>query len=202
MKDFLWRLDGCVDRHAPTKKLNPKEIKRKLNPWMTNKIMKLIKIRDRLFERKKKETGNAQVIEVYKKVRNKVSNEIKKSKNDYYKKYFESHSNDIKKTWEGIRKVINPGKPTSFEISQLNIKGKIIDDPKDIANSANDFFVNVGPNTEKTVPKVESITPEKFLKDRNNVDFVMAHISEEDFWISSNPFQIKELGLPVSPFVY
>ena len=180
MKDFLWRLDGCVDRHAPTKKLNPKEVKRRLNPWMTNKIMKLIRIRDRLFERKKKEPGNAQVTEVYKKVRNKVSNEIKKSKNDYYKKYFESHSNDIKKTWEGIRKVINPGKPTSFGISQLNIKGKIIDDPKDIANSANEFFVNVGPNTEKTVPKVQNITPEKFLKDRNDVDFVMAHISEED----------------------
>ena len=62
----------------------------------------------------------------------------------------------------------------------MNIKGKIIDDPKDIANSANEFFVNVGPNTEKTVPKVENITPEKFLKDRNDVDFVMAHISEED----------------------
>ena len=67
MKDFLWRLDGCVDRHAPTKKLNPKEVKRRLNPWMTDKIMKLIRTRDRLFERKKKEPGNAQVTEVYKK---------------------------------------------------------------------------------------------------------------------------------------
>ena len=51
MNDFLWRLDGCVKRHAPTKKLNKKEVKRKLNPWMTNQIMKLIKIRDYLREK-------------------------------------------------------------------------------------------------------------------------------------------------------
>ena len=51
--DLLWRLDGCVNRHAPTKKLNRKEVQRKLNPWMTNEIMKLIGTRDRLFERKK-----------------------------------------------------------------------------------------------------------------------------------------------------
>ena len=25
--DFFWRLDGCVDRHAPVKKLKPKEVK-------------------------------------------------------------------------------------------------------------------------------------------------------------------------------
>ena len=151
-----------------------------MNPWMINEIMKLIKIRDRLFERKKREPENSTVIETYKKFRNKVSNEIKKSKNAFYKAYFESHSNDIKKTWEGIRRVINPGKPVSHGISQLNQKGKIIDDPKDIANSVNEFFVNVGPNTEKTVPKVENISPENFLKNRNRFDFVMAHISEED----------------------
>ena len=49
--DLNWRLDGCVQRHAPLKKLNKKEVKRRLNPWMTSKIMKLIGIRDRLFER-------------------------------------------------------------------------------------------------------------------------------------------------------
>ena len=30
--DFYWRLEGCVDRHAPIKKLKPKEIKMKAKP--------------------------------------------------------------------------------------------------------------------------------------------------------------------------
>ena len=30
--DFIWRLEGCVDRHAPVKKLSRKEIKKQQNP--------------------------------------------------------------------------------------------------------------------------------------------------------------------------
>ena len=142
--DFLWRLDGCVERHAPIKKLNKKQIKRRLNPWMTTEIIKLIGLRDRLFERKKREPGNSSVGGAYKKVRNKVNREIKKSKDSYHKAYFESHSNDIKKTWEGIRKIINPGKPVGYGISQLNINGNIIDDSRDIANQVNNFLLAWG----------------------------------------------------------
>lgn len=192
--DISWRLDGCVLRHAPLKKLNQKEVKRRLNPWMTNKIMKLIGIRDRLFERKKREPDNSTVEIVYKRVRNKVSNEIKKSKNLHYKNYFESHSSNIKKTWEGVRKIINPGKPIGHGISQLNIKGNIIDDSQDIAKGLNDFFVNVGPSTEKTVPKAGNITPEKFLRDRNRFDFVMAHISEDEILKIIQSLPIKSTG--------
>ncbi len=194
MSDFLWRLDGCVTRHAPLKKLNRKEVKRRLNPWMTNEVMKLIKIRDRLFERKKREPDNSTVTDAYKRVRNKVSREIKKSKNDHYKKYFESHSNNIKKTWEGIRKIINPGKPIGYGISQLNFKGKIIDDPNDIANSLNSFFVNVGPNTEKTVPRAGNLSPDKFLKNRNRVEFIMANISEDDVLKIIQSLPVKGTG--------
>ena len=30
--DFFWKLDGCVERHAPIKELSPKEIKMKSKP--------------------------------------------------------------------------------------------------------------------------------------------------------------------------
>ena len=46
---------------------------------------------------------------------------------------------------------------------------RIIDKPIQIANEVNDFFVNVGPNTEKEVPKVS-----------NNFNFIIAHISNEE----------------------
>ena len=40
MSDFVWRLDGCAERHAPIKKLSPPEVKLRLNPWMTPEILK------------------------------------------------------------------------------------------------------------------------------------------------------------------
>ena len=41
------------------------------------------------------------------------------------------------------------------------------------------FFVNVGPNTEKDVPKVPNILPENFFKNRNQFNFIIAHIANE-----------------------
>ena len=180
MSDLIWRLDGSTNRHAPVKKLNPTEIKTRLKPWITPDIRKLIKIRDKLFARKKRQPENQTVSEAYNRVRNKVNREIQKSKIKHYKSYFDQHSSNIKKTWEGIRKIVNVKKTVNFTISQLNVKGKIIDDPSEINNKFNNFFVNVGPNTEKSVPKVPNMSPEKFLKNRNQFELIITHISENE----------------------
>ena len=69
---------------------------------------------------------------------------------------------------------------TSNKTSHLNIGGKIIDIDKDIANNFNNFFVNVGPSTEDSIPKVPNVSPTKFLKNRNQTNFVIAHVSNEE----------------------
>ena len=45
-QDFYFKLQGCVDRHAPLKKLTLKEIKLKQKPWITNGLLKMIKIKN------------------------------------------------------------------------------------------------------------------------------------------------------------
>ena len=45
------------------------------------------------------------------------------------------------------------------ENAQLNINGRIIDVPKKVVNEVNNYFVNVGPNTENEVPKLPKIVP-------------------------------------------
>ena len=71
-------------------------------------------------------------------------------------------------------------KPSDFSISQLNVNGKIVDDPVSITNNFNTFFANVGPETEKSVPKVPNMSPTKFLKNRNQFNLIIAHISEQE----------------------
>ena len=36
--DLIKKLDGCAERHAPTQKLKPREVKIKLKPWITLEI--------------------------------------------------------------------------------------------------------------------------------------------------------------------
>ena len=65
-------------------------------------------------------------------------------------------------------------------LSQFRINGKIVDEPKEIANHINDFFVNVGPELDNSIPKINHISSERYLKDRNRFNFIITHISNEE----------------------
>ena len=54
-----------------------------------------------------------------------------------------------------------------------------LNNPDEIAEKVNEYFVNIGPQTEKCIPKVPNLTPNKFLKNRNQYNFIVAHIDEE-----------------------
>ena len=86
---FFWRLDGCVERHAPVKKLKPKEVKLKNKPWINDQIMKMIKTRNKLFVHKERQPNNANVYKLYNLFRIRINREIRKSKKNYYNSYFD-----------------------------------------------------------------------------------------------------------------
>ena len=52
-KDFYTKLEGSVSRHAPLKKLTCKEITSRNKPWLSVVILKMIKIRNKVFAKKK-----------------------------------------------------------------------------------------------------------------------------------------------------
>ena len=77
---------------------------------------------------------------------------------------------------------------------QLNIGGKIIDNNKEIATNFNNFFTNVGPNTENLIPKVPNISPSKFLRNRNQINFVIALVANEETLDIINSLENKSTG--------
>ena len=85
-------------------------------------------------------------------------------------------------------------KKNSNRTSLLNVGGTVIGDNKEIATNFNNFFVNVGPYTEESVPKVPNISPSKFLKNRNQMKFVIAHVSNEEILDIINSLENKSTG--------
>ena len=186
-------MEGCVERHAPLKKLTPKEVKFKYKPWITADVNKMIKLKNKLFQRKKRQANNLEVRRLYNLFRNRVNRELKKAKKNYYTKYFEENNNNIKKTWEGIRSIINI-KSTKSTISQIKVNNKVIKNHKKIAASLNNFFINVGPKTERNIPVNPKIKPDQYLKNRNQLNFLIAHISNEEVLAIINQLENKSTG--------
>jgi len=65
-------------------------------------------------------------------------------------------------------------------LSHLNINGKRVDEPIDIANHVNDFFTSVGPNLDRSIPQVNHISCNKYLNNRDLSQFIIAHISNDN----------------------
>ena len=57
----------------------------------------MIKIRNKLFQRKKRQPNNENNKRLHNLFRNRVIRELKKSQNIYYNEFFEVNSNSIKK---------------------------------------------------------------------------------------------------------
>ena len=197
--DFHLKLKGCVDRHAPIKQLTPKEVKLVNKPWISSEISKMIKIRNKLFARKKRQPKNESIKKLYNLFRNRVSRELKKSKKRYYSEYFEENKMNIKKIWSGIREIVNIRNSKSHKITQLKVGGKTIINSKDVSEKLNEFFVNVGPTTESSIPKSQNISALKFMKQRNQYEFIIAHVSNEEVLDIINSLTNKSSGLVSIP---
>ena len=149
---FYDKLSNLVDTHVPSKRMTPKEIKLRSKLWINLKIIKLIKYRDRL-KRKMKHKFTIENEYLYKKFRNRVASELKASYKLYYHKFFEEHKCNMKMLWSGIRSIINLRQNDSPSFSQLIVNGKKVNDPKSIASTLNQYFVNVPKQVNKDIPR-------------------------------------------------
>ena len=154
----------------------------------------MIKIKNKLFNRKKRQPKNEDIKRLYNLFRNRVNRELIKSKKNYYAKYFEDNNKNCKKIWEGIKSIINLKNPKGTSISQLKVNEKTISNPKEIVETVNNFFADIGPNTEKNIPQNPAIKPEQYLKNRSPLDFQITNITNKEVLEIITNLDNKSLG--------
>ena len=59
----------------------------------------------------------------------------------------------MKKTWQGIKQIININNKAGVQINQLCHKGKQINTNQEMANTFNEFFTEIGPQLDKEIPQ-------------------------------------------------
>ena len=71
----------------------------------------------------------------------------------YYTSFFEKNREKSSEIWKGIRNLVNVKSSKKTYFNLLNDDNKLISDQKIIANKFNNYFVNVGSNIDKQIPK-------------------------------------------------
>ena len=161
---FYDQISQFISFHVPRRKLSKREIKLSTKPWITKEILAKIQYRDKVDSQVLKcNQPDPNLTLLYKKLRNSVVKDIKLCKSNYLKNYFFCNRNNMRKIWSGIRSIINVSKVKADYIPTLSENGKLIDNPSAIARTFNNFFVNVGKNTDKDISH-GSYCPTSFLK--------------------------------------
>ena len=99
-----------IDKYIPLRKMTNREFKRRYKPWITNRIIKSINRKNKLFNRycKTKDLNvKEQVYNDYKLLRNSINELLRISKKSFYASYFTEHNANIKKIWQCIKEIIN-----------------------------------------------------------------------------------------------
>ena len=104
---------------------------------------------------------------------------------DYIERMLKKHKSNLKKTWQIMKDVINRKRKTSSPPDYFDINGEYITDKDKISNGFNKFYVNVGPNLCKSLPK-HNVNPMSYLKQRN---------SNSMFVVPTNDTEIEEIVL-------
>ena len=106
-------------------------------------MSKYIKLKDPI---KKTEAQNR-----YKQYRNMLSTLMKKSKQFYFTRFFQTNLNDLKNTWKGIKSIISMKNDSHTLPNTITDNNKTLTNPKDIANAFNTYFAKVALNVQLTI---------------------------------------------------
>jgi flavodoxin len=179
---FYNKIIRLLDEMAPMQKLTKKEIGLKKCPWITYGILASMRARDALYKKFTKETDpvlKENYFGSYKAYRNRIIALIRTSKKQYYAKFFEENNSNVKKTWDGIRNLINVNKKSSTKIDKIFADSKWLTEGKDIANSVNKFFVNIGSTVEDKIPQ-SSKSYSSYLSNFNFNSVYLHECSQEE----------------------
>jgi hypothetical protein len=118
-------------------------------------------------------------INLYKQYKNKLTRILRNTERHYYMEQFGKCQNNMKKSWELIKTVINKRKIVKQKNIKLLINGKLTEDKKMIANAFNDFFTEIGENLDKKIP-ASATDPVSFIKKSFTINIFLAPTNPEE----------------------
>ena len=133
----------------------------------------------------------------YKILRNRITGLIKRSKKNHYQNYFTQNSKDIKKTWTGIKNVINLKSCGKNQTNSMCINKKMESEPTKIAEGFNSFFSSIGLDLQSKISTINA-DYSKYLTNPIDANFLFRSADTEEILRVIFSFQNSKASGPNS----
>lgn len=135
---FIRKLESCMQASYTTKRhVNKID---KIKPWMSDKLLQKVETKNSLYKSYKKQPNNSERKQFYITFKNNLLDEIKNTKNDYYKRLIGNSGRNPSKRWKLIKEITGTTQKQVDQITLDTEDGSTTSDPDKIANIFNNFF--------------------------------------------------------------
>ena len=121
-------------------------------PWINSQLKKSMRDRDAA-KRKAITSNDPRDWDKYKKLRNKINNNIKTSKASYYSNAFIQSKGNPQKTWQTFNELTSR-RVNNTTVKELKLNDAVISNPNELSNAFNDHFSTVGPRLANEIPSI------------------------------------------------
>ena len=149
---------SILDVHSPLKTRKHTTVHAP-SPWITPYIKNLIYEKDRA---KRKAERDQSISAEYKRLRNRVTRELRRGVETYYQNLIDENSNNPKEMWKTINKVLNKNQHSTTP-KFVMFEGQSIEQPNEIAEAFNNHFATIGPKLADKIENKDSDDPLKYL---------------------------------------
>ena len=173
---FHSKLMSIHDKCFPKVRIKKRHSNRK--PWLTEALRNSIKVKNKLYHISKR-IPCVRTEKSYKAYKNVLHSALKRAEKNYYRDILLANKNNMRKSWSIMKSVIGKHKQSSIQkIFKLN-DNTTTDNKKIISDKFNDFFINVGPNLAKAIPK-SSKSPLYCMKETALESIFLEPVTEEE----------------------
>ena len=175
---FSTTLRKQIDTDIPLQKIKNSYKKIPRLPWISKSILRSINRKNNLFYKYKTDiTINNKA--KYISYKNTLTNIIRIEKRKYFENRLSIFKHDTKNTWKVIKQAMNSTIKKS-EINKIRSNGRIIESPKCMSNTFNNYFSSIGNNLAKNIP----------LSRKNFTDFLGPLNHNSIFFLPTNRNEI------------
>jgi hypothetical protein len=146
-------------------------------PWISKALLCSMRRKNRLYAiylKYKTESSHY----YYRRYKNKLGHLLKAAERKYYKDKLEGSKNKLINMWKVLKSIVRKKKNLSLQ-TEFNVNGKTVNDPKEIVNCMNDFFVNVGARLQEQI-SVSHTDPVSLIKGNNDNSMFLVPTDEQE----------------------